>query len=124
MPDPKGQVCAGMVCSAQARELPSVNPVINVASRNRRQHPRTRVAWPVIVETMTHRYPCQIMDISTHGAKVMTSAPLQPGVVVRLQIIPPTGRPLRVGALVWRVDADGVAVFFGRGVHHPFIRAA
>jgi hypothetical protein len=64
------------------------------------------------------------MDISNYGAKIMTSAKLRSGTVVRLQIIPPEGAPLRVGALVWRIDADGVAFFFARSVHHPFIRAA
>jgi len=44
--------------------------------------------------------------------------------VVRLQIIPPDGTPLRVGALVWRVDTDGVVFFFARSIHHRFIRAA
>ncbi|MGH7384328.1 MAG: PilZ domain-containing protein [Candidatus Rokuibacteriota bacterium] len=94
------------------------------AARNRRQHPRTRVSWPVVVETASHRFPCQVMDISPHGAKVMTRARLRTGTVVRLQIIPPDGSPLRVGALVWRVDSDGVAFFFARGVHHRFIRVA
>jgi hypothetical protein len=78
----------------------------------------------VVVETRTQRYPCQVMDISNYGAKIMTSARLRNGAVVRLQIIPPEGNPLRVGALVWRIDADGVAFFFARGVYHPFIRAA
>ena len=54
----------------------------------------------------------------------MTNARLRTGSVVRLQIIPPEGTPLRVGALVWRLDADGVAFFFARSIHHPFIRAA
>ena len=82
------------------------------------------MAWPVVIETRTQRYPCQVMDISNHGAKVMTSARLKTGSVVRLQIIPPDGTPLRVGALVWRLDTDGVAFFFAHGIHHPFIRAA
>jgi hypothetical protein len=43
---------------------------------------------------------------------------------VRLELIPPEGPPLRVGALVWRVDADGLAFLFGRGIQHRFIRAA
>jgi hypothetical protein len=64
------------------------------------------------------------MDISHHGAKVTTRARLRTGTVVRLQIIPPDGTPLRVGALVWRNDADGIAFLFARGIHHPFIRAA
>lgn len=78
----------------------------------------------MVVETSTHRYPCQAMDISTHGAKIMTRARLRTGTVVRLQIVPPEGPPLRVGALVWRVDADGVAFFFARSVSHRFIRVA
>jgi hypothetical protein len=64
------------------------------------------------------------MDISSHGAKLMTSAPLRTGTIVRLQIIPPDGTPLQVGALVWRLDADGVAFFFGRTIHHRYIRVA
>jgi hypothetical protein len=78
----------------------------------------------VVIETRTQRYPCQVIDISSHGAKVMTSARLRPGTVVRLQIIPPDGTALRIGALVWRLDGDGVAFFFAHGIHHPFIRAA
>ena len=78
----------------------------------------------MVIETKTHRFPCQVVDISSNGAKVMTSARLQPGSVVRLQIIPPDGTRLRVGALVWRLDADGVAFLFARSIHHPFIRAA
>ena len=98
--------------------------MVNPQSRNRRRHPRTRVTWPVVIETRTQRYPCQVVDISNHGAKVMTSARLRTGSVVRLQIIPPDGTSLRVGALVWRLDTDGVAFFFAHGIHHPFIRAA
>src|SRR5260370_5898908 len=82
-------------------------PVVSQEFRNRRQHPRTRVSWPVVVETRTQRYRCQVMDISNHGAKIMTRARLRVGAVVRLQIIPPDGTPLRVGALVWRVDTEG-----------------
>jgi hypothetical protein len=54
----------------------------------------------------------------------MTNARLKTGTAVRLEFVPPEGPPLRVGALVWRVDADGLAFLFGRGVQHRFIRAA
>src|ERR1700720_2490874 len=113
-----------MSMAGRARELRAGQPVVNSELRNRRQQPRTRVTWPVWVETGRHRYPCQVMDISSHGAKVMTGARLRSGAVVRLQIIPPEGTPLTVGALVWRNDADGVAFLFARGIQHPFIRAA
>jgi len=29
---------------------------------------------------------------------------------------------LRVGALVWRIDADGLAFLFSRGIQHRLIR--
>jgi len=54
----------------------------------------------------------------------MTSARLRTGSVVRLQIIPPEGTPLNIGALVWRLDPDGVAFFFAHSIYHPVIRAA
>jgi PilZ domain-containing protein len=92
--------------------------------RNRRHDPRTPVTWPVVIETRRQRFPCQVVDISPHGAKVQTSAPLRLGSVVHLQIIPPTGSPLRVGALVWRLDPDGIAFFFAHGISHPVIRVA
>ncbi len=90
----------------------------------RRQHPRTRVSWPTVVEAGTNRYACEAVDISSHGAKVRTKLRLKTGTAVRLEFLPPEGPPLRVGALVWRLDADGLAFLFGRGVQHRFIRAA
>lgn len=95
-----------------------------LAARNRRYHPRTPVTWPVVIETRRQRFACQVVDISPHGAKVQTSAPLQPGRTVRLEIIPPSGSPLHVGALVWRKDPDGIAFFFAHGISHPVIRVA
>lgn len=92
--------------------------------QSRRQHPRTSVAWPVVVEAATSRYACQVVDISAHGAKVRTKVRLKTGTAVRLEFVPPEGPPLRVGALVWRVDADGLAFLFARGIQHRFIRAA
>ena len=62
------------------------------------------------------------MDISTHGAKVRTKARLKTGTTVQLELVPPEGPPLRVGALVWRVDADGLVFLFSRGVQHRLIR--
>ena len=64
------------------------------------------------------------VDISAHGAKVRTKVRLKTGTAVRLEFVPPEGPPLRVGALVWRVDADGLAFLFARGIQHRFIRAA
>ena len=35
---------------------------------------------------------------------------------MQLELVPPEGPPLRVGALVWRIDADGLAFLFSRGI--------
>src|SRR5260370_73727 len=64
------------------------------------------------------------MDIRNHGAKIMIRGRLRAGAVVRLQIIPPDGTPVRVGAVGGGVDRDGGAFFFARSIHHRFIRAA
>ncbi len=77
--------------------------------QNRRRHPRTRISWPAIIEAGTSRYACQAADISAHGARIRTKARLRTGTAVRLEFIPPEGPSVRVGALVWRVEADGLA---------------
>jgi len=90
--------------------------------QDRRHHPRTRVAWPVVVNVGTSRYLSSSVDISTRGAKVRTKARLKTGTTVQLELVPPEGPPLRVGALVWRIDADGLAFLFNRGIQHRLIR--
>ncbi len=63
------------------------------------------------------------VDISTHGAKVRTNARLKTGAMVQLELVPPEGSPLRVEALVWRVDADGLAFLFSHAIQHRLIPA-
>ena len=92
--------------------------------RERRRHPRTPVAWPVLVEAGKRRHPCQTVDIGVQGAKLSPKIWLQTGTEVRLQFAPPEGEPIRIGALVWRVDADGLAFLFDHRVAHPLIRNA
>jgi hypothetical protein len=92
--------------------------------QDRRRHLRTRISWPAVIEAGTSRYACQAIDISAHGARIRTKVRLRTGTAVRLELIPPEGPPLRVGALVWRADADGLAFLFGRVIQHRFIRAA
>lgn len=92
--------------------------------QERRQHPRTHVSWPTVMEVGSNRYACEAVDISTHGAKVRTRLRLKTGTAVRLEFVPSEGPSLRVGALVWRLDSDGLALMFARGIQHRFIRAA
>jgi len=62
------------------------------------------------------------VDISTHGAKVRTKARLKTGTTVQLELVPPEGPPLRVGALVWRIETDGLALLFSHHIQHQLIR--
>jgi hypothetical protein len=89
--------------------------------QERRQHPRTRASWPVIVKAGTNRYLARSVDISTHGAKLRTNARLRTGATVHLELVPPDGSRLSVEALVWRVDTDGLAFRFSRAIQHRLI---
>ena len=64
------------------------------------------------------------LDISPFGAKVRTKAKLKVGTSVQLEVVPPEGQALRVGAMVWRVDSDGLAFLFSSGIRHRLIRAS
>ena len=88
--------------------------------QDRRQRPRIRVAWPVIVKTGTSRYLAKSVDVSTHGAKIRIKARLKTGTMVQLELVPPDGPSLRTDALVWRVDADGLALLFSGTIELPF----
>ena len=89
---------------------------------DRRQRPRTRVAWPVVVKVGTSRYLARSVDISTHGAKVRTKARVKTGAMVQLELVPPEGAPLHIEALVWRIDADGLAFLFCGTIQHRLVR--
>ena len=92
--------------------------------RERRQHPRTRIAWPVLIEEGRRSHACRAVDISSQGAKVIPRIWLESGTDVRLQFAPADSEPFRVVALVWRVDDDGLAFLFARSINHPVIRTA
>ena len=91
-------------------------------SKDRRQFPRTRVTWPIVVHAGATRYLTSCVDISRFGAKVRTKARLRVGTSVQLEVVPPEGPPLRVGAMVWRVDPDGPAFLFSSGIQHKLLR--
>ena len=80
------------------------------------------MSWPVLVKVGKSRYLASSVDISTHGAKVRTNARLKTGTTVQLELVPPEGPPLRVGALVWRIDTDGLALLFSHDIQHRLIR--
>jgi hypothetical protein len=78
----------------------------------------------MIVQAGASRYLMSSVDISPFGAKVRTKARLKTGTSVRLEVVPPEGPPLRVGAMVWRVDPDGLAFLFSSGIQHRLLRAS
>ena len=90
--------------------------------QNRRQYPRTRVSWPVLIHAGANRYLSRSLDISPFGAKVRTTAKLRMGAQVQLEVVPPEGPPLRVGATVWRFTSDGLAFLFSSGIQHRLLR--
>jgi hypothetical protein len=77
------------------------------------------VAWPVIVKVGANRYLARSVDVSTQGAKIRTKARLKTGTMVQLELVPPEGPPLHTGALVWRIDADGLAFLFSDAIQLP-----
>jgi hypothetical protein len=93
-----------------------------VLQKDRRQSHRTQVSWPIIVKTGASRYLSRSLDISPSGAKVRTNARLKTGTTVQLEVVPPEGPPLRVGAVVWRIDTDGLAFLFSSGIQHRLLR--
>ena len=99
-----------------------MSPMLMPLHMNRRQHPRIRVAWPVVVNVGRNRYLSHSVDISMFGAKVRTKAKLTTGTAVQLEMVPPDGPELCVGAVVWRIDSDGLAFLFNRGIQHRMIR--
>jgi hypothetical protein len=80
--------------------------------RQLRQHPRTNVSWPVVVEAGKRLFLLQVVNLSARGAKVRPTERLGEGSLARLHFHPPDGSSLDVEAMVWRVDLDGLAFCF------------
>src|SRR5262245_47743866 len=88
----------------------------------RRQYPRTRVSWPVLIHNGATRYLARSLDLSPFGAKVRIKTPLRVGTAVHVEVVPPDGPPLRVAATVWRIDSNGMAFLFRNSIRHHLIR--
>jgi hypothetical protein len=80
--------------------------------RSRRTNRRANVSWTVWARVRGQRVRFHTVDISPRGAKLRPKNDLQAGMPLTLQFVKPNGRPVRVSAMVWRVDADGIGVFF------------
>jgi hypothetical protein len=80
--------------------------------RTRRINRRANVSWTVFAQVRGQRFRFHTVDVSARGAKLRPKGDLQAGQSLTLQFVKPNGRPVRVAAMVWRVDADGLGVFF------------
>jgi PilZ domain-containing protein len=103
--------------------MPNAPVMPNPSQPDRRQYRRIRVSWPVVVNVGKNRYLSRSLDVSMFGAKVRTKARLATGTTAQLDLVSPEGSPLRVEAVVWRVDSDGLAFLFRNGIQHPLLRA-
>jgi len=79
---------------------------------NQRRHPRRRVSWPVTVQTGTRLLHGETLDVGPQGAKLQLTERPDVGARVTLHVTPTGFRPLAIEAIVWRLDRDGVVVFF------------
>jgi len=80
--------------------------------RSRRVIPRANVSWTVWARVRGQRFRFHTVDLSARGAKLRPTGNLQPGASLILHFVKPNGRRVRVSAMVWRVDPDGLGVFF------------
>jgi len=80
--------------------------------RTRRINRRANVTWTVFARVRGQRLRFHTVDVSARGAKLRPRGELQAGQSLTLQFVKPNGKPVRVAAMVWRVDADGVGVLF------------
>ena len=80
--------------------------------RTRRINRRANVSWTVFARVRGQRFRFHTVDVSARGAKLRPKGDLQAGTPLTLQFVKPNGRPVRVAAMVWRVDVDGLGVLF------------
>jgi len=91
--------------------------------RSRRFHSRTGVSWTAWVRSGTDRLRCHTVDLSPHGAKLKPRGEIQPGTAVVVHLYPPDAQAFSVSGVVWRVDADGMAVMFLKSIPVQLTRA-
>jgi PilZ domain len=83
---------------------------------SRRLHTRKRVSWTAWVKAGNRRIRCHTVDLSANGARLKPRGDIQPGTPVEVQLQPLDGHAMDVAAVVWRVDADSMAVMFLRDI--------
>ena len=74
------------------------------------------MSWTAWVTSGSRKLRCHTVDVSANGAKLRPRAEMQPGTPVELQLHPPSGNPVNVSAVVWRVDPDSMALLFLKSI--------
>jgi hypothetical protein len=77
-----------------------------------RRCPRQQVSWLVTVAAGPRQFQGRTRDISASGAKILLKEHPPLGAEVGLRFRPPGRRPVETRALVWRLDAEGLACMF------------
>jgi hypothetical protein len=80
--------------------------------RTRRFTPRARVSWTVWAHHGQQRMRFHTIDIGPRGVKLRPRGLARVGTALQLEFITPDDKRLHVSGVVWRADADGVAVLF------------
>jgi hypothetical protein len=80
--------------------------------QEQRRCPRQRVSWLVTVAAGSKNFQGLTRDISASGAKILVKERPALGAEINLSFRPPGRRAVATRALVWRVDADGLACMF------------
>ena len=83
---------------------------------SRRLHVRKNVSWTAWVTVGKTRVRCHTVDLSANGARLKPRGAFKPGTPVELQFQPADGPMMEVAAVVWRVEADSMAVMFLRNI--------
>lgn len=82
------------------------------AEQDARRSPRQRVSWLVTVAAGPRLFQGRTRDVSASGAKILLKERPPLGAEVALSFRPPGRRPVETRALVWRLDAEGLACMF------------
>ena len=82
------------------------------AEQDARRCPRQQVSWLVTVAAGARQFQGRTKDVSASGAKILLKERPALGVEVGLCFRPPGRRPVETRALVWRLDAEGLACMF------------
>jgi hypothetical protein len=70
------------------------------------------VSWTAWATVGQQRMRFHTVDVSPRGAKLRPKGPFRVGTALQLEFITPDGGRLHVSGVVWRADADGMAVLF------------